>query len=315
MRIKYFSLLLILFLFTTNIKSQNLIYMPYIEVVNIHPDYEYSLSKLMQENVSEENKYKIIIPEKSDTGYTIESFIQAKETAQSLYAKYFLIGLVNVVSQKATVQFTMYNSYDGSKVWSDMVKNQKAENLELIIIKFAQHIGDEEEIFFDDGRSKLHRFAYNTFIENATLTFGGKIGAAYIIINKDKVPNRTAPGFGINIAYDIKSFIIDFNYDIYMSNTQLANYNLGIIRPLFKAERTPYIGFNYGSTSITAHISTVSGKETNGGSIFKINGGYIFSRTKDLNFRINAEYYLTNFKVYGKNPNGFMLNLSLFLFL
>ena len=293
--------------------------MPFIEVVNIHPDYEYSLSVLFQEHVAKTKKYTVILPEKSDSSYTIQSVVQAIERAKSLNAKYLVVGLVNVINSKVTMEFTMYDASNGSRVWNQEIKNQPAQNIELLIIQYAYNLGSAKEIYVDDGRTDFQRFAYKTFVENATFTFGAKASAMYIMVNK--IDNTIAPGFGLNIDYDIKSLIFEFNYDLYFSKAKLANYNLGIYRPLFKAESTPYVGLNLCSASITADNPTLDPttgktaflKDTNGGGLFKFTAGYIFSRTKETNFRIGVDYFLTTFEINEEKPSGFMANVSILL--
>lgn len=302
-------LLVIFFIFPFSMAfSQDIIYMPYLEVVNIPTSYEKTLTLLMQEKVNTLGKYQLIIPEESDTGYVYESLFDAMKTARDQNAKYLLTGIASVFNNKLMVKFTMYNALEGNKVWQDEVKNQKIQDLEIILIQFAQKLGSQDKIEYYGDKSENEIWFHKTFVENASFKFGAKL--QYNLLNVPGRDNQNLPGFGIDICYDIKYFFFDFNYDLFFSDDKFATYNLSVSKPIFSMkDNTPYVKFAMGGSSIT--VKKPAPKETNGGLLILFGGGYAFNRYKDFGFRLHADYFKATYQLVGSDISGIIVGATI----
>ncbi len=88
----------------------------------MHPDYQYSLTRLFRTYVVQEGRYELITPE-AGQGYAPPiSPDNARIKARELGAKYYLMAEFNQISDVVISSFTMYETETGTKFWSDMMR-------------------------------------------------------------------------------------------------------------------------------------------------------------------------------------------------
>lgn len=301
------------------VSAKQIVYLPYIETVNLSKSYENSLTLLLKEEVEKNREFTVKIPQNSnDLGYRYQTRESIVKIASELGANYALIGLVVVKDKKVNVKFTMFDTQNSSLVWSDEVKSQPMEKLEMIIKKFAEGLGLDQKIVIEDERSNFVQYIDKTFTENVVLSFGPKLGATMPNINL--LEKQPLMGVGLNFSYDIRTIIFEVNYDIYYNNTKLAQYNAGVLIPFFKGNSSPFIKFNVGNSSMTAKSKpvldettgkTVFKRDTSGGLVYMAGCGYTFNRYKETSFRIQGDYFHSSYKVNGNNPTGYIVSFSL----
>ena len=109
----------ILYLFCNGINAQEKIYMPYFEVINMHPDYQNSITHLLKTYLEAENKTELILPIK-DTSYYSETKEQAFAKAKSLNINHVMIGELNRVGETVVISISLNKTENGEKEWNSI---------------------------------------------------------------------------------------------------------------------------------------------------------------------------------------------------
>jgi hypothetical protein len=92
------------------------IYMPFFELINVHPDYQYSTA----------------------IAQPIDS-IRAQAIAQD--CPFYLLGDMNRMGETVILNVALYDSKSGDRIWGDRLKAANPEDLDPIFQRLAKAIG------------------------------------------------------------------------------------------------------------------------------------------------------------------------------
>jgi hypothetical protein len=299
-----------------NISAQERVYMPYFEVINIHPDYQYSASRLLKTYVDNNNKYLLILPEKYDSTYKLESIEESRQKAASLNAKYYLRGELNRLGDVLVVTVSLYNTSDRNKVWSTIKKARNPDDLDPIMTQIGQDLGlkntsTTEDIYnVSDYESKeLNKIGSSRY-------FGVLIGGGYTFANH--VENNIPGGFGLIWTYDSRNFIFDFKGEAYFGDVKIYSISIDGLYPLSSRKNTPFVcaGTGYGGITIknnnNPNLGLIPDYSSGNGLFLSAGGGYILNRNSDVSFQLSAKFLAPLFDVPGNSfPAGIMISTTL----
>jgi hypothetical protein len=297
-------------------KSQERVYMPLFEVINMHPDYQYSTSKLFKTYVENNNKYLLIMPEKHDTLTPVEPIDVIKQKAAENQCSYFITGEFNRIGDVVIITISMYNTSDGKKIWHNTVKALTPDDIDPIMEKISANLGsntvtDEGDIYnvTNYDSKELNKIGANRYFG---ISIGG--GSSFVSNVKKDFP----AGFGIMGSYDIRDFIFDVKAETYFSDVDVYYFNINAIYPLSTKKNSPFIsgGLGYGGISITkqnTNNSSYQTTETNSSSglLLFAGGGYIVNRNSDVSLRFSANLYTPFYNVGNDLPVGVLFSISL----
>lgn len=289
--------------------------MPLVEVLNIHTDYQYTISKLFKTYVDNNGKYEILLPYKSDTLYFKETFEESKLKAAALNAPYFIIGELNRIGETVIVVFSMYKTSDGTKVWSDLLKAQSPEDLDPIIYKISKNIGTENKAASDSDIYNVTEYDSKELNKiNANLNFGISVGGTFPFVNED---DKSGAGFGLMASYDVRDIIFDIGGNAYFSSIDMYYLSLKVNYPFAEKRHTPYLGggLGFGGMNIkkeyeyevkqkdyltgdtTTYTYTETGRKRGNGLMLFAGGGYILNRNSNVQLRIGGDVFFSLFDI------------------
>ncbi len=305
---KYIPVLLIL-LFTVCIssplKSQEKIYFPYFEMINIDNDIElqYAASKLLKTYIEENHNYHVILPKKPDDLYPTEDFLESIENAGKYSAEYLLIAEINNIGSTAIISLNLYEVATGNRVWSDMIKGIPLDDFDPVLSRIGRNFNtvvsamddmtiDDVTYYEEEQGEKLQSFHAHSFT-------GILIGGNYLT-------GRTLNSrFGLSFYYDVSSVIL--NIDMEVSSN--AMYNFMILDDIRKDTMMRYTTLNFSMETgipVNRRKNTLYG--TAGldlGALFQrrtdpelkndgmglgiiVGGGYLLARNSTINVRFDV---------------------------
>jgi len=281
---------------TLSAMAQEKAYMPLFEVINMHPDYQYSSTRLLKTYVDGAGKYILIIPSKEEKN--VETIETAQKKAASMKLKYFVIGSLNRVGERVIVNVSLFNTNDASVVWTDQLKAQNPEDLDQIFEKIGKNMGtktkakDDENIFSTTDSKDLNALEVKKSGDIAT-------GFMVLLNNYAKYP---APGISVGAGYDLKDFILNLKSNLF-GNSDIIFFSgsLECYLPFFKKRSTPFFGGGmglsrtivYGDVTKTDYFGNPYVAKDNssaGGLMLTAGGGYIFNRNSSVSFRLSGNF-------------------------
>ena len=300
--------------------AQEKAYFPYFEMINMHPDYQYSVSKLFKTYVDNNSHYEVVIPPKPDKIYSPETKAETMKKAKQHQADYFIKGELNALDEIVIVSVSVYETANGNKIWSDMLKAYTPDDLDPVMLRLSKTMGtgkkasDESDIYSvtEYESPELDKVSANK-------NFGVYIGSVYTPFKG--VENNFSSGFGVKFSYDTRDLLFDLNGELYFQDINIYNFNLVALYPFSKKKNTPYLGggIGYGGMNITKeqaspdnyHYDYFEKRYSGSGLSFFGKAGYLFNRTSDVNVRIEVGPYITAYEIDNQLPYGFMLNMVL----
>ena len=292
--------------------AQEKIYMPYFETINMHEDYQYSTSKLFKDYVEHYGRYEIVLPARPEGLIYLPPREKVKEIAASVNANYYIMGSLNTLDEIVVVKIAMYETATGEKVWSDMLKAEHPDDLDAIFTKLAKNIGkktSEGDDIYSISEYESHKL---NKIE-AEMQLGVSIGSmAWFNGSAD---DNISGGFGGLLSLDARSMMYDIRLDLYFGGYDFYSIGISALKPFNPTKNTFYAGggLNYGIGRISEEYENRYGYmeynfEENNGIMFYGAVGYLFNRTSSVHFRINAQPYITTYKLAGEYQSGLLLN-------
>ena len=300
------------------VKAQDKVYMPYFQIENMHWEYQISAAKIFRTYLNNNNKYTLILPQTKDSIYPNETFTQTIKNAKTAGAKYFIIGEMNALNDVMIISMSLYNTSDSTKVWSDILKARNPDDLDPILQKYANNIGTDLKASKDGDIYSVTNYDSKELSKvDASAYFGVSISGAYSIVNK--VSNQTSAGFGLLASYDIRDIILDIEGDYAFGNVKIYDLRISGLYPFKKSKNTPFIGGSIAISGVTLsennNNNTYSYYNVENGSGLSMffNGGYIFNRNSNVNFRISGSVILPFYKtkINLQRPISFMLNAAI----
>jgi hypothetical protein len=310
--------IVLVFVFQT-VTSQEKIYFPYFEMINIPNDAElqYSMSKLLKTYIEENHSnYTVIIPKRD--GYELygrEDFLESIENAKKNDAKYLLVGEVNNIGKVAIVTLSLFDVSTGNKIWSDLIKGMPIDDFDPVLSRIGRNFNtsvkarDDADIYdvttYEEEReTKLLNFKANSFT-------GIGLGGTYL--SNGTVDTR----FGLDFFYDVSSIILFINFE-YATNSlfnfliledsernsflrnSVVNFSMGAAKPLTKKRNTPYVAGGLDYLIMTRRRIDPKIHESGTGLGLTANVGYLIARTSTTNFRFDLGLTFPTFKFAGK---------------
>jgi hypothetical protein len=294
-------------------KSQDKVYMPFFQIENMHWGYQMSAAKIFRTFLNNDNKYTLLLPETKDTIYPNETFQQTKDNANAVGAKYFIVGEMNALNDVMIISMTLYNSADGSKVWSDVLKARTPDDLDPILQRFANNIGTDQKASKDGDIYSVTNYDSKPLTKvDASVNYGVAISGAYYFI--DNVDNTASAGFGALVSYDIRDVILDLQGELLFGDVRFQDIKISCLYPFTSSKNTPFLGGSiaYSGTTVTYNSGTSNFIENSGsGLAIQANGGMIFSRSSNVNFRISGAFTIPFYQVGDHTPLGAMISASI----
>lgn len=308
---------LVLFIMTTFLLvSQEKVYVPYFDVIGMHPDYQLSFTRLFKSYVDMEDRYSAIVPEIPASPVSLPSVEKARKVADSLGAPYFFLADMNRLSDVVVCTFTLYQTSSGEKIWSDVMKAMTPDDLDPILQNVARAMGTEE------SAKKAADIYSVTNYESRELNqlkshyaYGISVGGAYPFFRNVESP--FAAGFGLMASYDSRNLILDIKGEAYFNDADIYFLSLDALYPFSEKNSTPYAlgGLGIGGMDVIFDDKDYEPldifADQGGGLMLFLGGGYIINRHSDVNLRLGGRAYIPFFQVRDQTAPGILLNVSI----
>ena len=291
--------------------AQEKVYMPYFEVINMHKDYQKTATRLLKMYFDAGTKMSVVVPA-NDSTYFKETKEQSLAKAKSLNINHVLIGELNRVGETVIVSVALYKTESGDKEWSAIQKAQNPDDLDPIMQKLAASIADRSTLTESDNIYNVTDYNSKQLNKmNATTYFGLEIGGGPVNIgNTTKFP----AGFSAIYSGDLRTLLFDIKGSLYFSDIHIAALSVNVNYPLYSKTATPYFGggLGFGTTDLDMNSSPLTPNENYSGNglILYANAGYIFTRTSNINLRLNGSFFVSTYQVNHSLPIGFTLGLA-----
>lgn len=290
-----------------NVMSQEKVYFPYFEMINV-PDAEgiqLSTSKLLKTYIEENHsEYAIVMPKHDgEKVYPKEDFLESIENAKQNGAKYLLTGEINNIGKLAILSMSLFDVSSGNKIWSDLIKGLPLDDYDPVLSRVGRNFHtsvkakDDADLYdvtaFEEQREmKLLNFQSNHFA-------GVGLGGNYLF----DVSLNTR--IGLDFYYDISSVILHMGFE-YSSNTMFnflidpewrtsnirknrtASFGMGVTFPFTKTKNTFYAetGLDFGLIRQKGGSPSIDARGSGLG--FGVNVGYLIGRNSTSNVRFQT---------------------------
>lgn len=304
--------------------SAERVYLPFLEMINVHADYQYSSARLLKNYMDEQNRYTLIIPERADSLVRVPSFDKVRAEAKNLNCSYFIIGDMNRVGETVIISVTMYSTVEGTMVWTDRLKASTPDDIDPILQKIARSIGTMEKAAGDGDIYSVTNYQSQQLKQvRATSAFGISLGGA-MFFSGAKDDDPFSGGGGVFWTYDAREFLYDIDAKLYfLGDSYLIQGSLNAYHPFFAENNTPFLGGGIGIGHSSYKLETTTDEWGNSnnrfsdgsGIIFYIGGGYMFGRSSNVGMRIHAKYFIGAYKMNNPDksmPHGLLINFEIF---
>jgi len=291
-KILYF---LFVFIFTEQlIQAQEKVYMPYFEVLNLAYDYQYSISKLFQGYVRDQGKYEIVLPAWNNEQYPNESQDETQSRARELGAPFFIKSDMNALGDLIIVTMSMFRTDNGQETWNGLLKANKLDDLDPIMVTFAKNLGEKEVTTTTGDIYTVTEEEGKELAEVETkISVGLLLGGAY------PFGHTFAPGFGILTTYDNRNVIFGLDANIFFKQENTLGYlDITADYPFSSSKNTAFAGggLGYGWLSVHEDPEFENADITSGLMVFA-GGGVILNRTSSVRLIIGSRIFVPLFKV------------------
>jgi hypothetical protein len=287
-------LIFVLILAGRFIQAQQKVYMPFFEVLNISAEYQYSLSKLFQKYVHDQGKYEILLPAWNNEQYPRESQEETQSNARGLGAPYFIKGDLNALGDLIIVTMSLYQTDNGKELWNSLLKANKMDDLDPILITFAKNLGQKEVTSTSGDIYNVTEQEGKELTEVETkISTGLMLGGAY------PFGQTFSPGLGLLTTYDNRNIIYGLEGSIFFHDGNSLGYiDITADYPFSTTKNTGYAGggLGYGWLSVPDETDLYS-NNTRGGLMLFAGGGFILNRTASVRLIIGSRIFVPLFKV------------------
>jgi hypothetical protein len=315
MRHEFFRIFLVCALGTAAAAEK--VYMPFLELINVHPDYQYSTARLFKSYVDEQGRYELVIPARADTGFQ-QTPAEIRAEALRRDCPYYLIGDLNRISESVIVTVSLYSTADGGRLWTDKLKAAGPNDLDPIFQKLARSLGTPRRAA-DDGdiysvTSYEERNLRQTQVRNSFgLGIGGALFTPGILAGKDW-NEPFVGGLGLVWAYDARTVLFEVDAQTYTfgQNSGLGALSISAFKPVYADKVTPFFG---GGLGLGFAETEYLGRSTSGkGLMLHAGGGVILNRTSTVQLRLQGRYVVGLFRMEeprGDIPRAFLVRMEL----
>ena len=325
------SFILTAILFCTFISNaQEKIYVPYFESEGCSRQTGISTAIIFADYVNKNGKFKAELAAQKDTNSEAESFNDARESAELISSKYFIMGRVIRIDKMYYIKVSLYASSSGNLFWSSSRTSAGAADLPLVIKDMANRVA-EEDVKGRDGDlfliSRSEGRKVNRVHSNKSLGF--ITGVMFPM--SEEGSSHVNPGFGGVLSFDARDFIFETTAEVYFGSdslydgisygdvsNQYLNLSLNAIYPFSTRNSTPFVslssGLSYRKSEVKYSSPQAGDPERDfiydQGLFMSAGGGYILKRNTDATLFIYARGYMymmnTDRYIYGA-----MLSFSL----
>ena len=221
---------------------------------------------------------------------------------------------MNALNEVLIISMTMYNTADSNKIWSDVLKARTPDDLDPILQRFANNIGTDQKASKDGDIYSVTNYDSKELTKvDASANYGVSISGSYSFV--EKVDNSTSAGFGLLASYDLRDVILDIQGDFLFGDIQIYDVRISGLYPFKNSKNTPFVGGSiaWGGTTLKYKPSGsyYNDRFSDGGLAMFVNGGYIFNRNSNVNFRLAGSFIFPLYKTETQRPIGFMINAAI----
>lgn len=283
------------------IQAQQKVYMPYFEVLNLAYDYQYSLSKLFQQYVQDQGKYEIVLPAWNNEQYPNESQEETQLKARELGAPFFIKADMNALGDLIIVTMSMFRTDNGQETWNALLKANKLDDLDPILVTFAKNLGEKEVTTTTGDIYTVTEQEGKELTEVETkISTGLLLGGAY------PFGGTFAPGFGILSTYDNRNVIYGLDANIFFTQENTLGYlDITVDYPFSSTKNTGYAGGGLGYGWLSMHKDLdLDEADIKSGLMLFVGGGFILNRTASVRLIFGSRIFVPLFKVNDKITPG-----------
>ena len=282
--------------------AQQKVYMPFFEVMNIQDEYQYSLAKLFQKYVSDQGKYEIMLPEWNNEPYPKENKEQTQSKARELGVPFFIKGDLNALGDLIIVTVSMFRTDNGEEVWNALLKANKLDDLDPILITCAKNLGEKNVSSTANDIYTVTEQEGKELREVET-----KISSGLLLGGLIPFGSTFSTGLGILTTYDNRNIIYGLDASMFFQGeSQEAHLAITVDYPFTSSKNTGYAGGGLGYGFISIHEETYPTVEesANGGLMLMAGGGFIMNRTSSVRLIFGSRILVPLFKVNNKITPG-----------
>ncbi len=294
------------------------VYMPYFEIINVHPDYQYSTAKLFKGYVDEVGTFEIVLPAKPDTLVGQPSQDSVRILAEKSGCQYFLLGDLNRIGETVILNISMYTVSNGTRIWGDRLKAAGPQDLDPIFQKLARSLKSKDKAAEDGDIYSVTSYDSRQLRQiDVKNYFGVSLGGAYftpgLLFGKSwKEP--FVGGLGVFWAYDSRTILFEMDAETYQfaKASSLNSFSISAFKPFAAHSLTPFGGGGLGISMVENEYQNQSsdgrGLSVHGG------GGIVFNRTATVQLRVQARYVVGLFDMSGLRqdyPRMMLLRMEL----
>jgi hypothetical protein len=281
------------------IQAQQKVYMPFFEVLNIANDYQYSLSKLFQGYVRDQGKYEILLPAWNNDQYPKESQDETQSRARELGAPFFIKGDLNALGDLIIVTMSMFQTDNGQEIWNSLLKANKLDDLDPILITFAKNLGEKEVTTTGNNIYTVTDQEGKELTEIETkISTGLLLGGAY------PFGGTFSPGLGWLTTYDNRNVIYGLDFSVFFHEGNSLGYiDITADYPFTPTKNTGFAGGGLGYGWVSVYNDTDPMSEENdvkSGLMLLAGGGVILNRTSSVRLIIGSRIFVPLFEVDNK---------------
>ena len=277
------------------------IYMPYFEIINVHPDYQYSTARLFKGYVDDAGAYEVVLPPKPASLVEQPSQDSVRMAAKESGCAFFLLGDLNRIGETVILNVAMYGTGDGKRIWGDRLKASGPDDLDPIFQKLARVLKSKEKAA-DDGdiysvTSYDSKQLRQVKVRNSIgISIGGVFFTPGLLFGKEW-EEPFVGGLGVFWAYDSRNILFELDAETYplAENSRQSSLSISAFKPFTSKSITPFGGGGLGITSAgTEYLNQNSegaGLSVHGG------GGIIFNRTATVQLRLQGRYVVGLFNM------------------
>lgn len=270
------------------------IYMPYFEIINVHPDYQYSTARLFKGYVDDVGTYELVLPPKPASPVEQPPQDSVRRAARESGCAYFLLGDLNRIGETVILNVAMYSVEDGKRLWGDRLKASGPDDLDPIFQKLARVLRSKEKAADDGDIYSVTSFDSRPLRQiKVKNSFGISIGGVFFtpgLMYGKEWEEPFVGGVGAFWAYDSRTVLFELDAETYQlaENSALASLSISAFKPFNSKNITPFggggLGVSWAETEYQGEDSEGSGLSVHGG------GGIIFNRTATVQLRLQARY-------------------------
>lgn len=283
-------------------QAQQKVYMPFFEVINIQSDYQYSLSRLFQKYVKDQGKYEILLPVWNNEAYPSENNEATQSKARELGAPFFIKGNLNALGDLIIVTISMFRTDNGTEVWNALLKANKMDDLDPILIACSKNLGEKNLTSTADDIYTVTQQEGQELREVET-----KISSGLLLGGLYPFGASFSPGIGILTTYDNRNIIYGLDASLYFHEDDGEGHiAITIDYPFSSSKNTGYAGggLGYGFISTYDDTDPYSPSDENSGLMLMAGGGFILNRSASVRFIFGSRIIVPLFKVNDKITPG-----------